>query len=106
MSHFPVSPRHARMLLEALSIQESGLGAVAAAASASSQMMSTAVQGSRSRSGGGGGSGARSGLLPYALALAAAMSVESPFMHIDNIKVCRPAGRPWGPPVVLLWMWL
>ena len=33
----------------------------------------------------------------YAVALAAALSIESPFMHIDNITVCPPTLHPFPP---------
>ncbi|GIL53593.1 hypothetical protein Vafri_9207 [Volvox africanus] len=85
MAAFPISPRHARMLLEVLKWHKSA-------------------------GGGGGGSGGdakydtigvlsvpeqvarRAGrALPYAVALAAAVSIESPFVHIDTVGVPESA---------------
>ncbi|PNH00523.1 putative ATP-dependent RNA [Tetrabaena socialis] len=86
MAAFPISPRHARMLLEVLKWHKSPQSGAASGAD-----------------GGGGGDDADPGTsggalavsevvarragraLPYAVALAAALSVESPFIHIDTV---------------------
>ncbi|GFR51443.1 hypothetical protein Agub_g13736, partial [Astrephomene gubernaculifera] len=90
MAAFPISPRHARMLLEVLKWHKSLHGDAAAPAAGGDDLEDGGV------SGGGGNSGGalavpdqvvrRAGrALPYALALAAAVSVESPFIHIDTV---------------------
>ncbi|KAG2499784.1 hypothetical protein HYH03_002081 [Edaphochlamys debaryana] len=76
MAAFPISPRHARMLFEVLK-------------------WSKGLQGAGDDDDDGGGPGGlsvsdaavrRAGrALPYAVALAAAVSVESPFVHIDTV---------------------
>lgn len=72
MAVFPITPRHSRMLLQlALWQQRQGPGS------------------SSSSSGAGQLSGVSAAAvvkaLPYAVALAAALSLESPFMHIDAL---------------------
>ncbi|GLC69391.1 hypothetical protein PLESTF_000824800 [Pleodorina starrii] len=79
MAAFPISPRHARMLLEVLKWQKAAGG--------------VGGDGDGANAGGGGGAlsvpehvARRAGrALPYAVALAAAVSVESPFVHIDTV---------------------
>jgi ATP-dependent RNA helicase DHX37/DHR1 len=81
MAALPVSPRHARMLLEVARAAQDEAAAAAAEAEA-----------------GGGAKRKKEGkkerrrrpmdaaaLLPYAVALAAALSVESPFVHVDGL---------------------
>ncbi|KXZ53733.1 hypothetical protein GPECTOR_6g650 [Gonium pectorale] len=80
MAAFPISPRHARMLLEVLKWHKSLQGGA------------DAVEGGTAGSSGGGALAVpeqvarRAGrALPYAVALAAALSIESPFIHIDTV---------------------
>ncbi|GAB4819939.1 hypothetical protein N2152v2_006985 [Parachlorella kessleri] len=78
MAAFPVSPRHARMLLEA-AMHDTARSASAAA-------------GKKRKKGGGAAPGAAAeggaavGVLRYAVALAAALSVDSPFVHVDAVQ--------------------
>ncbi|KAG2437050.1 hypothetical protein HYH02_011311 [Chlamydomonas schloesseri] len=87
MAAFPISPRHARMLLEVLrwhkslsaeqeGEQDSGAGSGAAAAAAAAAGPLSVPEAVARRAG---------RALPYAVALAAAVSVESPFIHIDTV---------------------
>ncbi|EFJ47234.1 hypothetical protein VOLCADRAFT_120994 [Volvox carteri f. nagariensis] len=78
MAAFPISPRHARMLLEVLNWHKKAVGGVTADGD--------------DRYGTGGALSVpekvarRAGrALPYAVALAAAISIESPFVHIDTV---------------------
>ena len=68
MAAYPISPRHARMLME-VALQDQAEAAAAAAAEAGQVA--------------GGGRARR--VLPYAVALAAVLSVDSPFVHIDSL---------------------
>ena len=87
MSAFPISPRHARMLLEVVAWQRQS------AASASPHIEENEGGGDADPRGGkrkkkdkkGKDQGSQGLALPYAVALAAALSVESPFIHVDNV---------------------
>lgn len=72
MAMFPISPRHARMLLEV----------------AGRQAAQQAQQGGGSLTTSSGKKKKRNAVdaLPYGIALAAALSVESPFIHIDGAE--------------------
>ena len=88
MAAFPISPRHARMLLEA--------AAHDAARSAGAAGTAGAAAGKKRKKGSGGAAGAAAeggavgGVLRYAVALAAALSVDSPFVHVDSVQVRVP----------------
>ena len=56
MACYPISPRHARMILEVAASESQG------------------------------GGGQQHSVLPFAVALAAALSCESPFLHLDSIR--------------------
>lgn len=68
MAVFPVTPRHSRMLLQLAVWQQQQQQGLAGAGS------------------GGVSAAAAAKALPYAVALAATLSVESPFMHIDALN--------------------
>jgi len=70
MAVFPVTPRHSRMLLQLAIWQQQQHGS-----SAGSQGAVGAVS-----------AAAASKALPYAVALAATLSLESPFMHVDALN--------------------
>jgi ATP-dependent RNA helicase DHX37/DHR1 len=88
MAGFPISPRHSRMVLEAVQWQRQQ-----AAAAAGGNGEDGAVQGgdgdrrkqkkqNRRRA---AAATVTAQALPYAVALAAALSLESPFMHVDGV---------------------
>eukprot|EP00798_Chlamydomonas_sp_ICE-L_P031098 gene31096-6227_t len=81
MAAFPISPRHSRMLLEVSSWQQQ-------------QLREESESGIQAGSGSvrvGRPSSERATLaLPYALALAAALSVEHPFVQMDTVKKEKP----------------
>ena len=72
---FPLSPRHSRMLIEVLLLQHS--------------LMAEENHSAVKRK----GSKKENKALPYALALAAALSVESPFVHIEAVVKKRKEGE-------------
>lgn len=80
MAAYPISPRHARMLME-VALQDRAEAAAAAAAAAAGQ------------AGGGGGGGRTRRVLPYAIALAAVLSVDSPFVHVDSAEMGGKDGK-------------
>ncbi|KAL4857499.1 ATP-dependent RNA helicase DEAH13 [Chlorella vulgaris] len=74
MAAYPISPRHARMLLEVAQLEQQ-------------QQQQQQQQGVVAAAGGGGGGGSRRRrVLPYAVALAAVLSVASPFIHVDSVS--------------------
>ncbi|KAI8463435.1 MAG: P-loop containing nucleoside triphosphate hydrolase protein [Monoraphidium minutum] len=79
MATFPISPRHARMVLEVVTWQREEDAAAAGGGGGAA----------RERSGGGKkqrrARRAAAQALPYAVALAAALSLESPFLAIDAL---------------------
>ena len=84
MAVFPISPRHARMLLEVVSWQLNGPGGLGSAAEDSlgpGSMSAAKKKPKKSRDGEPRSS--QEVALPYAVALAAALSVESPFIHVE-----------------------
>ena len=78
MALFPISPRHARMLLEVVSWQQQQQQQEAAPGAEGRQTQ-------RQKAGQVPGGTRAAQALPYALALAAALSVDSPFVHLDNV---------------------
>lgn len=82
MALFPISPRHARMLLEVVSWQQQQQEQEAEPGADGRQ---TQGQAHRSKAGQVPGGTRAAQALPYALALAAALSVDSPFVHLDNV---------------------
>jgi ATP-dependent RNA helicase DHX37/DHR1 len=82
MAALPVSPRHARMLLEVARAAEGEASAAAAEAEAGGGGAQRKKEGKRERRRRTMDAAA---LLPYAVALAAALSVESPFVHVDGL---------------------
>ena len=93
MAAFPISPRHARMLLEVAAWQQQQSHVQAGGLDRASALL--LLQAGTSQAGGGmGGPSAGRALkaLPYAVALAAALSVESPFVQADSISVRRVVG--------------
>jgi ATP-dependent RNA helicase DHX37/DHR1 len=88
MAVFPISPRHSRMLLQLAVWRARGTAAAAKAAAAVQQPLSS--QDRRLLVGAGPLSGvtpaAAAAALPYAVALAAVQSLESPFMQIDGLQ--------------------
>ncbi|GLI67101.1 hypothetical protein VaNZ11_011306, partial [Volvox africanus] len=76
MAAFPISPRHARMLLEVLKWHKRASGGGGGDAKYDTDgVLSVPEQVAR-----------RAGrALPYAVALAAAVNIESPFVHIDTV---------------------
>ena len=87
MAAYPISPRHARMLMEVALQEQEQL---------QQQQIADTAGGSGSKGGrsssGKGGSGRLRRVLPYAVALAAVLSVDSPFVHIDAV----PSGGGGG----------
>ena len=83
MSAFPISPRHARMLLEVVAWQaqqqQQDKGPASCSASAPE-----AVSTGKKRKSVVPSKGTLELALPYAVALAAALSVESPFIHVEH----------------------
>ncbi|GMH43272.1 hypothetical protein BSKO_11194 [Bryopsis sp. KO-2023] len=69
MAVYPVSPRHSRMIIEAIKVDSS-------------------TQEKR----GAGKASCQVGIVPYAVALAAALNEQSPFVHIDTIAPAEREG--------------
>lgn len=80
MAAYPISPRHARMLMEvALQEQQAQQAGATCAAGASAAVASAAAAA-------GGSSRQQRRVLLYAVALAAVLSVDSPFVHVDSMS--------------------
>ncbi len=83
MAAFPISPRHARMLLE-VALQQ--------------HRQQQREQQQQQQAGGSGKVRVKPQdvALPYAVALAAALTVESPFVHVESVAPIKaPAGGRW-----------
>ena len=85
MALFPISPRHARMLLEVVSWQLQQQQQQLQEAEPGAEGRQAQEQAQRSKAGQVPGGARAAQALPYALALAAALSVDSPFVHLDNV---------------------
>jgi HrpA-like RNA helicase len=79
MAAFPISPRHARMLLE-VALQQHR-----------QQQRQQQLQGAEGRR----RAKLQDEALPYAVALAAALSVESPFVHVESVGSEKKAAGGW-----------
>ena len=81
MSAFPISPRHARMLLEVVAWQSQQSQQVDKDAG----LVELSKKSKNKKGSDAAPRGSQEIALPYAVALAAALSVESPFIHVDNV---------------------
>ena len=84
MSAFPISPRHARMLLEVVAWQAQQQQQDKGPASCSASAPEAVVSAGKKRKSAAPSKGTLELALPYAVALAAALSVESPFIHVEH----------------------
>ena len=103
MASFPISPRHSRMVLEVVSWQrqqqqqqlqeeeEEEEDKQAGAADARGGKAAKKKQKQRQRR-----EGVQVQALPYAVALAAALSLESPFMHVEGVAEGEAEGQEEG----------
>jgi len=85
MSVFPVSPRHSRMLLQLAVWQQRALHKSTSSSSSIGGMSGDACLRGAGPLGGVSGLSSHEGA-PVAVALAAALSSESPFMHLDALS--------------------
>lgn len=95
MAAYPISPRHARMLME-VALQEQQTqqaGAAEAAGAAGTLAAGTAAAAAAATAAAGGSSSRLRRVLPYAVALAAVLSVDSPFVHVDSISAGGEGGE-------------
>lgn len=95
MAAYPISPRHARMLMEvALQEQQAQQAGAAEAAGAAGTLAAGAAAAAAAATAAAGGSSSRlRRVLPYAVALAAVLSVDSPFVHVDSISAGGEGGE-------------
>ena len=84
MSAFQISPRHARMLLEVVAWQAQQQKQQDKGPASYSASAPEAVSAGKKRKGAAPSKGTLELALPYAVALAAALSVESPFIHVEH----------------------